>query len=182
MQEQALRNSGPLRFGELSLQIQFDSLGIVRGGQAQSIGDSFDMRVDDNGRLPEGGPQDHVRGLAADSWNGRQLFHALRNGPAESFRDGFAASDQVLGFILIESGRFDQGFQFEWRGGCKVLRTTKSFEQCRRDLIDPLVGALGGKDRGDEQFPRRLVGQFHLGFRLVFQQQARECGGLCCHG
>ena len=57
--------------------------------------------------------------------------------------------DEVLGFRFEESGRPYEGFQF-LRVGCGIVAgLLVAAKQVRRDLVDPLIGALRGQDGGD---------------------------------
>ena len=66
----------------------------------------------------------------------------------------FAAPDDALGLVPEEAGRADGLLELRpvgrgEGGGRRVLG-----EQGGRDLVDPLVGALGGQDRGHEDLER----------------------------
>ena len=57
-------------FGHEPRQALLDCAHRATRGQAQAIGDPEDVGVDGDGRLPEGGVQDDVRGLASDAGQG----------------------------------------------------------------------------------------------------------------
>jgi len=67
MEQEALRQTGPLVPGKGLLQILLDTLGIVGSRQIQSIGHPFHMSIDDDGRLIEGCAQHDIGCLAPDS-------------------------------------------------------------------------------------------------------------------
>ncbi len=58
----------PEAFRHKPRQTLFDGPHRAPRGQAQTIGDPKDVGIDGDGRLPEGGVQDDVRGLASDAW------------------------------------------------------------------------------------------------------------------
>jgi len=67
-----------------------------------------------------------------------------------------AQPDDRLGLVPEEPRRADQGLELEGVGRREVLRGAVAGEQGRGDLVDPLVGALRGEDRRDEELERVL--------------------------
>ncbi|MBQ6324782.1 MAG: endonuclease III, partial [Clostridia bacterium] len=82
-----------------------------------------------------------------------------------------AGGDDVLRLVVIEAALADQRFQvlrLQLRHGESVRILGK--EPCR-DHVHPLVGALGGEDRGDQRLEG--VGEVQLGLRLRVQLMKR---------
>ena len=76
-------------------------------------------------------------------------------------------------FVFKETSGTNELFEFREIGCCQLCRPLISAKKWRSDLIDPLVGTLGGEDRGHEQLPRGTMAEFH--FRAW--HRALEC--LC---
>ena len=68
----------------------------------------------------------------------------------------------MLGFVLKETSGTNELFEFREIGRCQLCRSPITPKERRCDLVDSLVGALGGKDRGHEQLPRGTMAEFHL--------------------
>ena len=70
---------------------------------------------------------------------------------AEALDDARGHADEALRLVLVEAGRADDLLDLERVGDGQVLRRRVAGEECGRDHVHPLVGALGRQDRGGEQ-------------------------------
>ena len=120
------------------------------------------MGIDDDAGLVEGIPEHDIRSFSADAWQGDQLIHRMRDLSAEALGHGSAAGDEVFRFVLKETGGTNELFDFREIGRSQICRLPISPKECGRDLVDTLVGTLGGEDCSHEQFPRRTMVEFHL--------------------
>lgn len=136
------------------LQIRFNLVRIVGFGQPQSIGDAFDMRVHDDGRLIECIPKHDVGGFPPDPRQRDQVVHGAGDLSVKSFRQGLAAGDNVLSLALEEAGRANELFDVREAGLRQIRGGSIAFEQRRCDFVDSFIGALGRQDGCHEQFPR----------------------------
>ncbi len=162
MQQQALRDSRPLGFRHELLQVLFDLVWIVGSGQAESLCHALHVGIDDDTGLAEGIPENDIRGLSADAGQGDQRIHRVRDLFAEALGHGFAAGDEMLRFVLKEAGGTNKLFEFGEIGRSQLRRLPIPPKERRRDLVDSLVGTLGGEDRGHKQLPRGTMVEFHL--------------------
>jgi len=101
--------------------------------------------------------QHHVCGFATYSAKLPQGFHRARNLAAMPFNQGLASGFDAFGFIAKKTGGLDGLFQFRRRSLRVGLGGRVPFEQVRSDEIHALVGALGRKNRGNQQFERVRV-------------------------
>jgi len=107
--------------------------------------------------------QNDVGGLAPDAIQLRQFLHRARHVAAVTDDEFAAARPDVLRLVPKKTRRLDSLFQFGKRRIRIIRRRTVFFEQLSGDNIDAFVGALRGKNRGDEQFER--VGVIQLAVR-----------------
>jgi len=88
-----------------------------------------------------------------------------------------------------KTGGLDEPLQFGARRVREIRRRAVFFEQIRRDDIDALVSALGGKDHGDEQLERVGVSQLAMRFGIglleagddFFQSRGFGMSGFAWH-
>ena len=120
------------------------------------------MGIDDDTGLPEGGSENDIRGLSADARQGDQLFHRVRNLFTKALGHGFAAGDEMLRFIFEETGGTNELFEFRKMSRSQLCRLPIPSEERWSNLVDTLVGTLGGEDCGNEQLPRGAMVEFHL--------------------
>ena len=148
----------PLFGGYERHQILFDFLWGFLLGQAQPLGEPLDMGVDDDavGQAKTDAAHD-VGGLAGHAGQPGQFIHLARHFAAEFLADQSACALDALGFVAKETGGTDQFLQLRAVGGGHCFRRRETGEQGRRHLVDPLVGALGRKDRRHQQLKRALV-------------------------
>lgn len=135
------------------LKILLNLNGIVGGGQFQAIGDSFHMRINDDGRLVKGLAEQHVGRFPTDARQCDQIFHAVRHMPAELCTDRAGAGHEIFRFAFEKTGRPDDLFEFGQLGVGQFRRGRIAFEQDRSDQIHALVRALGRQNGCHEQLP-----------------------------
>jgi len=162
MQQQALRDSRPLGHRHELLQVLFDQVWIVGSGQTESLRHALHMGIDDDTGLAEGIPENDIRGLSADARQGDQFFHRVRDLFAEALGHGFAAGDEMFRFVLKETGGTNELFEFRKISRSQLCRLPIPPKEQWSDLVDSLVGTLGGEDCGHEQLPRGTMVEFHL--------------------
>ncbi len=132
-------------------EIEFDLFRIVFLGQTDQIGQSLDMRINDDPRNPKGLSQNEVGCFSADSWKGYQRLElgwdlsveTSRKLRAEAF-DGFGLVSKKPGGtdVLLKLAQFGASIIL---GGSVFLKEAFSspFRQCI-ELIKPLPqGARG---------------------------------------
>ena len=145
-----------------------------------------DVRVHDHTDVDaEGIAQNDIGGFAPDAVEVRQFLHRAGHLAVVPL-DQFAATGlDVLRLVTKKARRPDGLLQFGERCVRVIRRRAIFFEQFRRDDIDALVRALGGKNGGDEQFKRASVIQLavRLGVSPVERRddflQSRRSGFGC---
>ncbi len=95
----------------------------------------------------EGVGQNDIGGFAGDSWQGEQVFHALGDLAVKVSDDFVARALNVFGFVAIEAGGVDQGFEMGAIAPGQGDRIRIGRKQGRGDKINPLIGALGRQNR-----------------------------------
>jgi len=106
--------------------------------------------------------QNDVRRLATDTVERVQFLHRARHFAAVPLDELAAAVLDVLRLAAEKSGGLDELLQLRARRIREIRRRAVFFEQLRRDEVDALVRALGGKNDGDEQLERVCVIQFAM--------------------
>ena len=79
----------------------------------------------------------------------------------------------MLRFVLKETSGTNELFEFREIGRGQLCRSPITPKERRGDLVDSLVGALGGEDRGHKQLPRGTMAEFH--FRAWHRALERLC-------
>ena len=157
------------------LKVLFNQIRVVRLRQVEPFRDALDMGIDDDTGLAEDSPENDIRGLSPDAWQGDQFLHRVRDLFAEAVGHGFAAGDEMFRFILKEAGGTNELFEFGKMSRRQLSRLPISPKQRGSHLVDPLVSALGREDCGDEQLPRGTMVEFHCWTWHSAQQDPRNC-------
>ena len=180
-----------MRWRHELLKVLFDQVWIVGSRQAESFRHTFHMSIDDDTRLAESISQDHIGRFSADTRQSDQLIHCMWDLSAEAFGHGFSAANKMFRFVLEKTGRTNKLFDFREISRSHLCRFPIPSEECRSNLVDSLVSALGGKNCGHEQFPGGTMIKFHL--RVLHRELERlgnlseafslvRCGmGVCWH-
>jgi len=129
------------------------------------------MGVDHDSRLFEGIADEDVRSFPANPRQGDKFLHRGRNHTMKPLRDVLAAGDDILRFVLEKSRRSNELFDVRNARLRQIRCGTITLKQRWGDLIHAFVGALGGENRRDQQFPRRMMAQFHPGGRHRFLER-----------
>lgn len=120
------------------------------------------MGIDDDTGLAERSPQNDICRLPANARQRDQLLHRMRNLFTEALGHSFAAGDEMFRLILKETRGTNELFEFRRMRRSQLCWSPILSKERWRDLVDSLVGTLGGEDRGHEQFPRRTMVELHL--------------------
>src|SRR5437868_14770805 len=113
VQDQAEAKTGPLLGWDQPRDVGLDPDRIVAFGQAQTVRQADDMRIDRKTRNIERHAQDHVRRLASDAGKRHQVLDSRRHLAMKSLRQRGAAGDDGLRFDVEESGRLDDAFDVQ---------------------------------------------------------------------
>jgi len=132
------------------------------------------MGIDYDAWLAEGSSEYDIRGLSSNTRQGDQLFHPVRDLLTEAFGHSFAAGDKMFRLVLEKTGGTNDLFEFRKMSGSQLCRLPIPPKERWSNLVDSLVGTLGGKDRGHEQFPRGTMIELHLRARHCALEQLRN--------
>lgn len=161
-------------FGDNGHQVEFEFDRVAVFGQAQAAAESNHVRVADDTLYTKAIAQNDIGGLSADTVKGEQLVHRLRDDAAESFENGRTGFLDAFGFVAVKAGRADVVFKLFLRDFEPVFGAAVFFEQVLGDDVDAGVSALGGQDRGNQQFQRRGKIQRYLCVGIGLSQNREE--------
>ena len=140
----------------------FDEFWIVGSSQSKPLRHALDMGIDDDTGLAERSPENDICGLSANARQSDQLFHRVRDLFTEALGHSFAAGDEMFRLILKKTSGTNELFEFRKKSRSQFCWSPITPKERWSDLVDSLVGTLGGEDRGHEQFPRGTMVEFHL--------------------
>ena len=156
-------------------EVAFDLDGISVGGEFKPAGEAKHVGVDDDsGGDAEPGAKDDIAGLSSGAGDAEHLVHGLRDLAVELAGDEIGGGDQGLGFLAKEAEAFQEFLQGFWRGLGHVSRRGVGVEEHGRDDVDACVGALGGQDGGDSEFPSVGVGEGADGVGVGLLQRVED--------
>jgi len=169
MPNEPMAEEGPLlaRDQEHEVLLDFDGVGVF--GEAKALRQSRDVSIDNDAVIEvEGIAEDDIGGFASDAAEAGEFFHGLRHFAVVALDERLAAGLDAFGFVAEETGAFD-GF-FEIGGGRlgEIGSGAIFFEKLGGDEIDSFIGALSGKDGGDEQFEGVRMIQLAVGLGIGF--------------
>ena len=127
---------------------------------AGAIGDAEDMGIHCDRRLAEGGIQDDVRGLPADTGQSFEVVAIRWHFRAELCHQKGASRDDVPCLRAIQADALDVRRQSGFAEREDFLRRIGQRKQLRGGEVDALVGGLGGEHDRNQQLERRLVCEF----------------------
>ncbi len=136
-----------------------------------------EVRVHRQPRHTEGVAEHDVRRLAAEARQGEELGKASRNLATVPLHQGGTEPDQAARLVAEEAGRTDHRLEPGPVGTGIIRRRRVAAEQRRRDLVDPLVGALRRQDRRDRQLERRPEVQLAMRVRVQLGERAGDPTG-----
>ena len=171
VENETLGQINPLVPGYRGLEIGCDPFGIAGRRQTYPVGEPPHVGVDgDPGGHPEGLAEHHLGGLPTDS---RQLDQRLQirwDLPPMLEGDPTRRISEVLCLGSMQPGGSNHGLEVLLGSPGQFGRTRPAREDRRCHPIHPLIGALGRKHGGDEQFPRRPIIEFAFGLGIRSRQ------------
>jgi hypothetical protein len=112
--------------------------------------------------VAEGIPEKDIRGLFADARQGDQFLHRVRDLFAEALGHALPQATRCFALFLKKPVEPNELSEFRKMSRSQLCRLPIPQKERWSDLVDSLVGALGGEDCGHEQFPRGTMLEFHL--------------------
>lgn len=158
--DHAMGEVNPLLLRQYLHEVLLDLRGIGVLGESEAFAEACDVRVDDDaGRHAEGSAQNDVGRFTTDAGEGDHSFDVAGKFAVVTLDDGLAGRFNVFGLVAEEARALDDLFQgFDRRGGQR-FGIGPAAEEFGRYHVDAGIGALGRKDRCDEQLERRFVFQ-----------------------
>ena len=164
MEDEPVAEEGPGVAGEEFDEVLFDADGVAEDGEAEALGEAADMGIDDDAFIfLEGVSEDDIGGFASGAGKVGEGFEGGWHFAAVLGKEGGTHGSDIFGFVAVEAGGADEGFEFLLRDGGVVGRSAAAREEVFGDDIDPFIGALGGEDGGDEEFERVRMVEFAVG-------------------
>jgi hypothetical protein len=186
VQHQGGTEPDPLLLRDDAHQVLLDLLQFLLDGQAEALADAGDVGIDDDtAGDAEGVGEDDVGRLTGDAGQGGQLLNGARHLAAEVLDEGLAGVLNGPGLVAVEAGRPEVVLQLGERGLGEGAGVGVLGEQAGGDLVDALVGGLGGEDGGHEQLQGRVPVELVACVGVLLPQAGEDGGqGLKwgCHG
>src|SRR5712691_10277705 len=156
--DELMAEVNPYFFGDDAHQVLLDFLGVLVLGEIEAAREANHVSVDhDAAGDAVGRAQHHVRRFSSDAGKGKNLVHGLGDLTPEVFEEGFAGAHDRLGLVAEEAGWANFLLQFAGIGIGEGLGIGIFLVERFGDLIYTHVGALRGKNRGDQELKRIFV-------------------------
>lgn len=171
MKNQHMPCMSPAFAGQQPHQIPFDTDRIVFPSPSQPLCNTFDMRVNHNGRSAESNTANHIGRFTPNPRQLNKSVHSPGNPPLKFFSQYTSAPQQMTRLIAEKPGRSNQRLNLPHRRLAHGLGVGKTIKQRGRYLIDPLIGTLGGENGRNQQLPGGLMTQRTMGVPVgIFQR------------
>ena len=161
-----MRKVDPVFPGKKGHEIKFNLDRITLLGKAYTLRQAFYVRIHNDSRDGKSAPKYDIRRLSPDSGEFNQGLHIVRNFSTMPLQKGLAASLDTFCLVAIKTGGADHFLQVGDGDFCKVFCRAQFFKECLGYLVDPLVGALGRQDGGNQKLQRVSVAQGSLDIRV----------------
>ncbi len=130
MLNQTMAYGDPVVSGNFLHEVPLCPNSILCFGQGKSTRNTTYMCINNHTlSQTESATQDNVRRFSADSWQGGQFLHCLRNIPVELINKFAATSMNVFGLRSKESGCFHCIFEFCNARRCHFVRVRPPFKE-----------------------------------------------------
>jgi len=152
--DEKVREASPVRARDDSLQVALDLHRVFLAGQTQALGESANVRIDDDPlRMSELG-RDDIRGLSGDTRESEEILETARNLAVELLEQHTHRAANRFRLLPEEAGRIDASLELLLRYGEVVLRLPVLLEQRTGDAIDVRIRRLRGEHHRDEELER----------------------------
>lgn len=168
------RPAAALVFGDDIHQVEFQFNRVGVGGQPQPPRQPYHVRIADDALDAEAIAQNNIGGFASNAGKREQFIHCLRDNPAEAVDKQLAGFLDAGRLVAIKARRADILFEFFARQGNPVFGFAVLLKQRFGDDIDPGIGALSGKNRGNQQFQRIGMVEGDFGVRITLTQNREK--------
>src|SRR3989344_3534906 len=160
MQDQPVMRIVAVYLGDRLEQIFLHHEHVFPRRQPGTIGHTEDMRIHGDGRLTEGGIENHVGGFASHARQRLQFLARRRYLAAVFFEKDFAGLQDIGGLGVVEADGFDVALETPQSETLDPPRRARHLEEFRGGLVDAFVRGLGGEDHRHQQFKGRVIFKF----------------------
>jgi len=175
--DQLMRESNPAVLRENPHQVLLNFFCGFALGEAEAAGDAEDVGVDYHTfSFAEADSENDIGGLAGSAGDGDQLGESLWDFAVEFLEDFTGCALDGFGLVAEETGGADEFFEFWKRRFRHCGRVREAAKEFRGHHVDADVGALGGEDGGDQQFPGRAMREGALDVGVGFVEGFEDCG------
>lgn len=173
----------PCVTGKCFFEIGFDCFYGFAPAEFPSAGKTKDVGIDGEGRVTEGLIHNDAGGFMADARKGFQFFEGAGYLPAMSLYQQTGGFYETLGFGLGQAAGGDVLAHLLPAHGCHCFSRGSCRKECRGDLVDPGIGALGGEHDGHQEGKSISVMQGYFGLGKGFFHFFEHDGGTLgsCH-
>ncbi len=156
-------------------EARLDRRRVAALGEAEPVRDAEDVRVHRDALVDvEGVAEDHVRGLAADAGQRHERLHRARHLAPVTLDEPPGEAGDAARLRAEEARRADDLLDVRDRRRRERAGVGIALEEAGRDLVDAVVGALGGEDRGDGELEGVAVGKGATGLGVGRLQDVED--------
>lgn len=183
VEDELMAELGPVVLRDEFHEVLLDLFGIGFAREAEAVGEAAYVGVHDDADVDvEGVAEDDVGGLAADPVEGGEFLHCFGDIAAVVVDEFAAGGLDVLRLRAVEADAANVFSEFGG-AGVRVIGSGLVFlEEFFGDDVHLFIGALGGKDGGDEEFQRVGVVQLAIGIGIDLMQHSNDLLGAGVFG
>lgn len=164
----------PMLPGNETHEIPFDPFRVFFRSEPQPDGNPSHMSIHYNPRDAERIAQNDIGRLPPDPRQCHQCIEVCGDFSLILLMENPAAFFDVPCFVSIESRGSDLHLQFDQGSFGEMPGTWVFPEEARCDLVDPIIRALSGQDRGNEELQGIYEFQRTTRIRIVFIQEVED--------
>ena len=153
-----------VRVRRCPFELVFHFVRCFPGRKSGPVRDAENMRINGDGWLPEGLIQNHIRGLAANTWQQDQLFPRLRHLAPKIIKQHLRQSDHILRLVSPKANCLDMPLDTLKPERQHLLWRIRNRKQPPRRLVHANIGRLCRQ--GDSNHQRIGRGKFQLSMRI----------------
>ena len=173
-----MAEQGPGVAGEEFDEILLDADGVAEFREAEALGETADMRIDNDAFVfIEGISEDDIGSLASRARECGEGFEGGWHFAAVSGKQSGTHGTDIFRLVAVETGGADEGLEFLLRNISVVGCGAAALEKVFGNDVDPLVGALRGEDGGDEKFERVGVVKLAVGVGVDGREPFQKLSG-----
>jgi hypothetical protein len=182
MQNDAKTELAPLRRRQKPAQFSFDLHRVFFRRKAEATGEAANVGINGQPRKVERHTAHHIRRFATNTGQRGEILHRPGHLAIKGVNKPGRHCFETVGLGVKKPGRTNQFLKLSLISGREIDRLRIPDEQCRSDLIDLLVRALGRKNGGHQQLKRVGVIELTLGVGIQLGEERTKCRGAAFRG